>query len=51
MKQAFIKGCGFAILGNQLRGYRVTAQIADSLFSLCCGEFVRLDEGLVVGPR
>uniref|UniRef100_A0A0N5AE21 Non-specific serine/threonine protein kinase n=1 Tax=Syphacia muris TaxID=451379 RepID=A0A0N5AE21_9BILA len=45
-RQLFVKECGFAILGNQLRGYPVSTQIADSLFSLCCGTEVHIDEGL-----
>ncbi len=43
----FLRSHGFALLANQLREFPVTQPIADCLFSLLCGETLRLDDGSV----
>uniref|UniRef100_A0A1I7WSP4 DUF4704 domain-containing protein n=1 Tax=Heterorhabditis bacteriophora TaxID=37862 RepID=A0A1I7WSP4_HETBA len=45
-KMAFLRLSGFQILANQLRSQPVTSSIVDSLFSMMCGETVRLGDGL-----
>jgi hypothetical protein len=41
----FLKSNGFELIGNQLREFPCTADIADCLFSLLCAENVRLEDG------
>uniref|UniRef100_A0A914YCW7 Lysosomal-trafficking regulator n=1 Tax=Panagrolaimus superbus TaxID=310955 RepID=A0A914YCW7_9BILA len=45
-RQEFIKQHGFLILANHLRRLSVTYEIADSLFSIFCGECVKILDGL-----
>jgi hypothetical protein len=41
----FMRAHGFALLGNQLREYPCTPAMGDCLFSVLCGESVRLEDG------
>ncbi|CAI4228779.1 unnamed protein product [Auanema sp. JU1783] len=45
-KIVFLRLSGFHILGSQLRGGPINFKIADNLFSLMCGETIRLGDGL-----
>ncbi|VDK45537.1 unnamed protein product [Anisakis simplex] len=46
VRVSFVKNNGFAILANHIRSHPITSVIANTLFSVLCGEYVRLDEGL-----
>ncbi len=41
----FMKSHGFSLLANQLREFPCTTTVADSLFSVLCGEPLRLEDG------
>jgi len=43
---SFVKNQGFLLLSNELRHSKVSNRMADALFSLACGEHVRLRDGL-----
>lgn len=45
-KEDFIKHRGFLLLANQLKKHPVGYEIADSLFSIFCGECVKIRDGL-----
>lgn len=47
VRVSVVKSKGFSLLANQLREYPCSSTIADSIFSLLCGEFVRLEDGPV----
>ena len=45
-KQEFIKQNGFLLLGHQLKKFSTSFEIADCLFSIFCGECVKIKDGL-----